>query len=135
MIAVRDSAILLCRRLREAQNVMATILCIDDEPDGLATRKLLLESEGYQVIAAGSGQEGLRLFKTNKIDLVVLDYWMSGMNGVAVASEMKSQNPSVPVIVLSGFAELPGEAVGIADRWILKGRATHDLLDAIKALI
>ena len=114
---------------------MATILCIDDEPDGLATRKLLLESEGYQVIAAGSGQEGLRLFKTNKIDLVVLDYWMSGMNGVAVASEMKSQNPSVPVIVLSGFAELPGEAVGIADRWILKGRATHDLLDAIKALI
>jgi CheY-like chemotaxis protein len=53
------------------------------------------------------------------------------MNGLAVAREIKRLNPAVPIIVLSGLAELPGEAVGIADRWIMKGRSTQALLDAI----
>jgi DNA-binding response OmpR family regulator len=113
---------------------MAKILCIDDETDLLFTRKLLLESEGHEVIEAGTGEQGIRLFQANKIDLVVVDYWMTGMNGLAVARAIKKLNPAVPIIVLSGLAELPGEGVGIADRWILKGRATHELLDAIKTL-
>ena len=110
---------------------MATILCIDDEPDASQLRRLLLESEGYEVVDARTGEEGLRLFRSHKIDLVIVDYWMTGMNGLVVAREMKKLNPAVPVIVLSGLAELPGEAIGIADRWIIKGRATQDLLDAI----
>jgi CheY-like chemotaxis protein len=112
----------------------AAILCIDDEPDAIKIRKLLLESEGYQVFDARTGEEGLRLFQTHKIDAVVVDYWMSGMNGLAVAREIKKLKPAVPIIVLSGFSELPGEAVGIADRWILKGRSAQDLLDALAAL-
>ncbi len=113
---------------------MTTILCIDDETAALLARKLLLESEGYQVIEAHSGKEGLDLFRTNKIDLVILDYWMAGMNGTATAQEIKKLNSKVPIIMLSGYGELPGEIVGIADRWILKGRATRELLDAVKAL-
>lgn len=112
----------------------ATILCIDDEPDAIQVRRLLLESEGYQVFDAPTGEEGLRLFRMNKIDAVIVDYWMSGMNGLVVAREIKKLRPTVPIIVLSGFPELPGEAVGIADRWILKGRSAQDLLDAIAAL-
>jgi two-component system copper resistance phosphate regulon response regulator CusR len=114
---------------------MPTILCIDDEANLLLTRKLLLESKGYQVIEAGTGEEGLRLFRSNRIDLVVVDYWMAGMNGLAVSREIKRMNPAVPIIMLSGLAELPGEGVGIADRWILKGRSPGDLLDAIETLI
>lgn len=110
---------------------MATILCIDDEPDASQLRKLLLESEGYEVIDARTGEEGLRLFRSHKVDLVIVDYWMTGMNGLVVAGEIKKLNPVVPIIVLSGLAELPGEAIGIADRWIIKGRSTQDLLDAI----
>lgn len=112
----------------------AAILCIDDEPDAIKIRKLLLESEGYQVFDATTGEEGLRLFKTHKIDAVVVDYWMSGMNGLAVAREIKKLSPITPIIMLSGFSELPGEAVGIADRWILKGRSAQDLLNAISTL-
>jgi len=118
-----------------AETAMPTILCIDDEPNLLLTRKLLLESKGYQVIEAGTGEEGLRLFQSNRIDLVVVDYWMAGMNGLAVSREIKRINSTVPIIVLSGLAELPGEVVGIADRWILKGRSTRDLLDAIETLV
>lgn len=113
---------------------MATILCIDDEIAPLQARKLLLESEGYQVIEAHSGKEGLERFQLNKVDLVILDYWMSGMNGTATAQEIKKLNSKVPIIMLSGYGELPGEIVGVADRWILKGRATRELLDAVKAL-
>lgn len=112
----------------------AAILCIDDEPDAIKIRKLLLESEGYRVFDATTGEEGLRLFQAHKIDAVVVDYWMSGMNGLAVAREIKKLSPTTPIIMLSGFSELPGEAVGIADRWILKGRSAQDLLNAISTL-
>lgn len=110
---------------------MATILCIDDEPSALQTRKLLLESEGHRVIGAGSGQEGLRLLASDNFDLVILDYWMSGMNGIDVARQIKAMRPDVPIIMLSGFGELPGEAIGLAERWILKGNARQELLKAI----
>jgi DNA-binding response OmpR family regulator len=113
---------------------MATILCIDDEAAALQARKLVLESEGHQVFEARSGKEGIALFHSQKFDLVILDYWMSGMNGTAAAREIKKINPKVPIIMLSGYGELPGEIVGVADRWILKGRATRELLDAVKAL-
>jgi CheY-like chemotaxis protein len=113
---------------------MAIILCIDDEPAALRVRKLLLESNGHQVIDAVTGEEGIRLFQSHKVDVVVVDYWMSGMNGLAVAREIKKINPAMPIIMLSGLPELPGEAVGIADRWILKGRSAEALLDAITVL-
>jgi CheY-like chemotaxis protein len=113
---------------------MATVLCIDDEPSAIESRRLLLDAEGYQVINASTGEEGIRLFQSNKIDVVVVDYWMSGMNGLTVAREIKRLDPAVPVIMLSGLPELPGEAVGIADRWILKGRSTEALLEALSAL-
>jgi CheY-like chemotaxis protein len=118
-----------------AELFMAIILCIDDEPNPLQARKFLLESEGHQVIEAASGKEGLRIFQSRNIDAVVLDYWMSGMNGLAVAQEIKRLRPHTPIIMLSGFPELPGEAVGLADRWILKGRGTRDLLVAIAELV
>jgi DNA-binding response OmpR family regulator len=113
---------------------MAIVLCIDDEPDALQARKLLLESEGHQVIEARSGREGLNVFESEKVDIVVVDYWMGGMNGLAVARQIKTRNPSMPVIMLSGLPELPGEAIGLANRWILKGRSTQELLKAIKEL-
>jgi len=114
----------------------ATILCIDDEPAGLLPRKLLLESAGYRVIEARSGEEGIQLFQSEKIDAVILDYWMSGMKGTAVATELKRMKPAVPIIVLSGMSDLPGEAAGIVDHWFVKGsnRPEH-LLNSISSLL
>ena len=66
----------------------ATILCIDDEANGLLPRRLLLESAGYRVIEARSGAEGIQLFGSEKVDVVILDYWMSGMKGTTVAAEL-----------------------------------------------
>jgi CheY-like chemotaxis protein len=120
----------------DAGEGVATILCIDDEDAGLLPRKLLLESAGHRVIEARSGAEGIRLFESEKVDAVVLDYWMSGMKGTAVAAELKRLDPSVPIIMLSGLPDFPGETMGIVDEWLLKGssRAEH-LLDKIRALL
>ena len=114
----------------------ATILCIDDEPAGMFARKLLLESAGHRVIEARSGVEGIRLFKSQKVDAVILDYWMSGMKGTEVAGHLKELNPSVPIIVLSGLPDFPGETTGVIDEWLLKGnhRPEH-LLVTVKALL
>ena|ERR1700690_2907949 len=115
---------------------VATILCIDDESTGLLPRRLLLEAAGHRVIAANSGPEGIRLFQTEKVDAVILDYWMAGMKGTAVAFELKRINPAIPVIMLSGLSELPGETAGFVDRWIIKGSTRpEELLDFIKVLL
>jgi PAS domain S-box-containing protein len=114
----------------------ATILCIDDEATGMFARKLLLESAGHHVIEARSGPEGIRLFKLQKVDAVILDYWMSGMKGAAVASTIKELNPSVPIVVLSGLPDFPGETTGIIDQWLFKGNnRPEQLLGTIKSLL
>ena len=64
------------------------ILCIDDEPKGLAVRKVLLESQGYEVFTATSGRDGLALFAHHRIPAVVLDYDMPEMNGDEVAAAL-----------------------------------------------
>ena len=88
------------------------------------------------VVQASSGPEGIRAFQQGKTDAVILDYWMSGMKGTAVASELKRINPAVPIIVLSGVSDLPGEAAGIVDLWLLKGsHRAEQFLDSISALL
>jgi CheY-like chemotaxis protein len=110
---------------------MAIILCIDDEPS--ASRKLLLESAGHQVIDSQTGAEGIQVFRSNAIDLAILDYFMSGMNGLDVARALRAINPAIPIIMLSGFGELPGEAPWI-NRWIVKGHSSKHLLNAVEEL-
>jgi CheY-like chemotaxis protein len=72
--------------------LMATILCIDDHTNGLIGRKILLENNGYRVLPAIAGDEGLTLFLSHSVDAVILDYQMPGMNGdVVVRNETRSQ--------------------------------------------
>jgi len=113
-----------------------TVLCIDDDPTGLSTRKMLLESAGYHVIEARSGAEGIKLFQSHRVGAVILDYWMTEMKGTAVAFELKRIDPTVPIIVLSGVSDLPGEAVGVIDRWLVKGSHRGEkLLESLSSLM
>ncbi|MGB8324232.1 MAG: PAS domain S-box protein, partial [Candidatus Acidiferrum sp.] len=120
----------------KAPREVTTILCIDDEATGLLPRRLLLESAGHRVLEARSGLEGIELFQREKVDAVILDYWMSGMKGTTVASELKRINPAVPIIVLSGMSDLPGEAAGLVDQWLVKGsHRAEQLLESISTLL
>jgi CheY-like chemotaxis protein len=120
----------------KTEDKATTVLCIDDEEPGLKVRKILLESAGHRVLTARSGGEGIRVFQAEPVDAVILDYWMSGMNGVAVARELKRLRPSTPIIILSAYGTLLDEALGVADVWIRKGEEDPQyLLAKIKELL
>jgi CheY-like chemotaxis protein len=114
----------------------ATILCIDDEQTALQLRQHLLETAGYRVLAAKSGALGIKSFKSESVDAVILDYWMADMNGLQVAREIRKLNPSVPIIILSAYGELLDESLGIADLWIRKGEEDPQyLLNRLEQLL
>jgi len=116
------------------EKTLATILCVDDEENQLVLRKLMLERAGYRVLTAESPAEAILLFGSDTVDLVIVDYYMPGMNGLALAREILRQK-KLPIIVLSAYAELPGESIGTADTWIMKGTGSEELLRRIAELL
>lgn len=65
---------------------MRTILCLDDDPRVLETRKALLERKGYRVLIAPNGTAGTEISRKHSIDAAVLDFNMPGINGNEVAA-------------------------------------------------
>ncbi len=86
----------------------AHILLVDDNKLGLAARKAVLEELGYQITTAGSATDGLKRFAETAFDLVITDYKMPRMSGVQLIEKIREQTPTIPVILLSGFAEALG---------------------------
>src|SRR5436853_6830824 len=82
-----------------------TLLCIDDQADGLVIRQKFLEQLGYSVLIAESGRAGLRLLSEQSIDLVVLDYRMPELDGSQVAAEISRIYGRLPIVMLSGYPE------------------------------
>jgi CheY-like chemotaxis protein len=111
------------------------ILCVDDETIGLAIRKMTLESQGYRVMTADNGAEGLAIFSSEAIDLVILDYKMPGVNGDIVAERMKRLKPGVPILLLSAYVDLPGETLAPVDMYLTKGAGPPVMLKAVAELL
>lgn len=84
----------------------ASVLIIDDEPDIRISLRGILEDEGAVVTEAASGSEGLRIAQDNDIDLVFLDIWMPGMDGLAVLGELKERGVEAPVVMISGHGNV-----------------------------
>jgi CheY-like chemotaxis protein len=112
-----------------------TVLCVDDEQLELKFRKMLFESAGYRVLTARSASAALEEFRSAHVDAVVMDYWLSGQNGTATAEEMKRMRPKTPIIMLSGYASLPGEGA-VVDSWMRKADIEpEDLISEVNRLI
>ena len=112
-----------------------TVLCVDDETIGLRVRKIMLESHGFQVLTATDGQQGIALFEQNTVDVVVLDFYMPGLNGGQVAAELRRRRPKIPIIFLSAYFSLPPDALELADAFITKGEPPELLIEKIEQLM
>lgn len=82
------------------------VLVVEDDPRVLRLLKDLLASDGYTVVTAMDGEEGLRTFKPGAFDVVVTDVKMPRMDGIEMMKAIKALDPTVEVIVLTGFGTL-----------------------------
>jgi len=85
---------------------MAHILIVDDEQAILGSVSGVLKDEGYEVTTAESGTDALKMMEHGGPDLVLLDVWMPGMDGLVALEKMKAAHPGVVVIVMSGHGNI-----------------------------
>ena len=83
-----------------------SILIVDDEPSILQSLGGLLSDEGFEVITASNGYEALKTIDDESPDLVLLDIWMPGMDGIETLKEIKKGNPFVQVIIITGHGTI-----------------------------
>ena len=78
------------------------ILVVDDNNLFRIVVSKMLSRLGYEVLSASSGENGLSIFLKNKFDIVLSDYEMPGMDGVALASSVKKSSPGTRVVIMTG---------------------------------
>jgi two-component system nitrogen regulation response regulator NtrX len=113
----------------------ARILVIDDESAIRDTMRMILEYEGHEVLAAGSGPEGLALVEREAPDLVFLDVKMPGLDGLEVLSRLRGLSDALPVVIISahGTSATALEAGRLgAFRFIEKPLSKEQVLDAVR---
>jgi DNA-binding response OmpR family regulator len=115
----------------------ATILLVDDED---AVQKLLtfpLEREGFRVLQARDGEDALRRFGGERVDLVVLDLMLPKMDGLEVCRRLRAQS-SVPIIMLTARDDELDKVVGLeigADDYITKPFSIREFRSRVRALL
>jgi YesN/AraC family two-component response regulator len=120
---------------------MATILIIDDEKSILSFLKERLKDEGFNVLTAIDGKEGMTLFNDNQVDLVITDIIMPGKAGFGTIIGLKSICPDIKIIVMSGGGHMyPEYYLDIAkclgaQYTFKKPFKTSELLEAVYELL
>ena len=87
---------------------MPKIVVVEDQQVLATVYRNKFVAEGYQVEVASDGEAGLALINTTQPDLVILDLILPKMNGIAVLRHIRASDPTLPVIIISGFAT-PGQ--------------------------
>jgi two-component system phosphate regulon response regulator PhoB len=115
------------------------ILIIEDERAMTKVLAYNLQREGYEVVVAHDGQEGLHKAQTNPPDLIILDLMLPTLDGLEVCRELRAKEPTraVPILMLTAKAEETDQVVGFslgADDYVTKPFSVKVLLQRIKAL-
>jgi DNA-binding response OmpR family regulator len=100
-----------------------TLLCINRDPARLRS----LQENGYQLLTATNGHEGLRLFASQPVDAIVLDYHLGMLDGALVANEIKRVRPTIPIVMLADNLELPDGALNSVDALVTRSDGAHFL--------
>jgi CheY-like chemotaxis protein len=110
------------------------ILCIDDNEQELSVLKFMLETNGYRVMSACTGQEAIEIFGETAVDLVLTDFAMPQMNGNQLVSRLKQIASHIPMIMLGDPQKMGGE-IYAADALLAKKNCTSlELLERIKVM-
>ncbi|CDY76033.1 Phosphate regulon transcriptional regulatory protein PhoB (SphR) [Caballeronia glathei] len=115
---------------------MKKILVVDDEFDILTTWRLVLEMEGYEVVTASNGALAIDAARQNRPDLIVTDWMMPRMDGVALVRELAQDEAlaDVPVVLTSAAAKAPALTHRVAE-FHRKPLSIDDLIAIVTRLI
>ena len=114
------------------------VLIVEDEPAMVAGLRDNFEYEGYDVISAADGAEGLERALADNPDLVVLDVMMPRMSGLDVCKQLKARRPSLPIIMLTARGQEIDKVVGLelgADDYVTKPFSIRELMARVKAVL
>lgn len=115
-----------------------TILVVEDDPSIRAGLTEAIEEDGHNVLRAATGVEGVTLFSTEAVDLVLLDIMLPELNGYDVCRKIREQNKQVPILMLSAKDEEIDKVLGLelgADDYITKPFGVRELLARIHAAL
>ncbi|MCS7180314.1 MAG: response regulator [bacterium] len=112
------------------------ILIIEDDTNAMMLYKEELEKEGYQILTASSGIEGLSIIEEEKLDLVILDLRMPEMDGLEVLGKVLVKRKNLPVVIFTSYPEYKNNFLSwAADAYIIKSVDLSELKNKIKELI
>ncbi len=117
---------------------MATVLIIEDEMSLQFYLKNELTFEGYDVLQAFDGQQGLALIASETIDAVLLDWMLPKKSGMAVLRHLRQTNQTLPVILMTAKSELNDKVMGLdngADDYLTKPFETEELLARLRVVL
>src|SRR6187397_2637613 len=115
----------------------STILLVDDEESIQTLLTYPLERDGYTVVQARDGEEALRKFEEDHVDLVVLDVMLPRLDGLEVCKRLRSQS-NVPIIMLTARGEELDKVLGLelgADDYITKPFSIREFRSRVRALL
>jgi response regulator RpfG family c-di-GMP phosphodiesterase len=104
----------------------AIMLCIDDRPHVLELRKAPLTVHDFSVETALRGYTTLGILEERSVDAVLLEYKHEGMDAEAVAYQIKQQFPTLPIILLSAYSDLPKRILRMVDEYVMKSERRKD---------
>ena len=117
--------------------MLGNILIIEDDPDTSRLVGLYLSRDGYKVLAALDGLEGLRLARESKPDLIVLDLMLPGMSGMDICRELREES-MVPIVMLTARVDEHDRLEGLdtgADDYVTKPFSPRELAARIRAVL
>jgi DNA-binding response OmpR family regulator len=109
----------------------STLLCIHRDPAQLS----LLQENGYELVTATNGHEGLRLFMSRPVDAIVLEYHLGLLDGGVIADEIKQVRPEVPIVMMTDHLELPHGALKSVDALVTRSDGPHFLLATVHCIL
>jgi len=109
----------------------STLLCIHRDPAQLA----LLQHNGFQLVTATNGSDGLRLLMSRSVDAIVLEYHLSLQDGAVVAAEIKKVKPQLPIVMLADHLDLPEGALKSVDALVTKSDGPNFLWATLHSVL
>ena len=82
-----------------------TLLLVDDEASNVESLQRIFEREGMNILTAGDGREALDVLRKQRIDVVLTDLMMPGMNGLELGRRLQQANPDLKILYLTGFSD------------------------------